>query len=210
VQCKVIGVVKDFYFQSLHQEIGPMFIFLTEKANDFLNIRIAPEDPQAAIGMIRQGWELMNPNVPFIYYTLEEHLADQYVKEEKLRQFIGYFALLSVFISLLGLFGLSSFMIDRKTKNVGIRKVLGASAASLVYLLVREFLWLILIAWIVAVPVGWLLMDIWLQHFAYRIRIGWVWFALSGLIVLIMAMATVIFQTYKAANSNPVDVVKYE
>ncbi|MCD4683212.1 MAG: ABC transporter permease [Bacteroidales bacterium] len=207
---KVIGVVEDFNFSSLREEIGPIVFLLENQPGDLLSIRMNPKNKEETFSSIDNLWQKLNPNEPFKYDYLEDMINEMYESDDQLQSIIGYFAILSIFISLLGLFGLSSFITEQFSKDIGIRKLLGASVRSIVYLLSRDFLKLIFIAFIIATPIAWLTMNNWLDHFAYRINIQIYWFILTGIVVLLFAQLTVIAQTIKTAMTNPVDVIKYE
>lgn len=210
VQCKVIGVVQDFFYNSLHQEVGPMFIFPSDRSGEFLSIKTGPANQKETIQFIEEKWSQFSRKEPFLYRMLADELDDLYQGEERLQRIIGYFALLSIFISLLGLFGLSSFITERNSKNVGIRKIVGASVVSIVGLLSKDFVKLILIALLMAVPIVWYAMEQWLQHFPYRIHFNVLWILLAGAGVLLLAMVTIMVQTIRTAYRNPVEVIKYE
>ncbi len=207
---KVIGVVDNFNFNSLYEEVSPVIFFLERSPQDILTIRINPKNKEQTISYISELWKKTNPAEPFKYDYLEDILEEHYLSDVKLQKIITYFALLSIFISLLGLFGLSSFITEQFSKNIGIRKLLGASVRSIVYLLSGDFLKLILIAFVIATPIAWIAMERWLEHFAYRLTINFTWFIFTGLLVLIFAQITVIVQTIKSALTNPVDVIRYE
>lgn len=207
---KVIGVIENFNFNALYKEVSPVILFLERSPQDMLSIRINQKNKDNTITYINDLWKKTNPSEPFKYDYLEDILDEQYLADTKLKKIITSFALLSIFISLLGLFGLSSFITEQFSKNIGIRKLLGASVTSIVYLLSVGFLKLILIAFVIATPIAWFAMEKWLDHFAYRISIDYTWFIITGLLVLIFAQITVIIQTIKSALTNPVDVIKYE
>jgi len=206
----VIGVVDNFNFNSLYEEVSPVIFFLERSPQDILSIRINPKNKEQSIAYISDIWKKNNPSEPFKYDYLEDILDEHYLSDTKLQKIITYFALLSIFISLLGLFGLSSFITEQFSKNIGVRKLLGASVRSIVYLLSGDFLKLILIAFVIATPIAWFAMEKWLDHFAYRLTINFTWFIFTGLLVLIFAQITVIVQTIKSALTNPVDVIRYE
>ena len=207
---KVIGVLNDFHYSSLYEEIGPMVFFLEKHPEDLITIRLNPKNKEETISNIEQLWLNTNPNEPFKFDYLNDILFDHYAGDEKLQKVFLYFALLSILISLLGLFGLSSFITEQFSKNIGIRKLLGASVQSIVILLSATFLKLILIAIIIATSIAWIVMEKWLEHFAYRVSIDFRWFFYTGLAVLIFAQLTVISQTVKTALTKPIDVIKYE
>lgn len=207
---KVIGVIEDFNYSSLYEEISPIIFFLEPLPQDMLSIRVNPKNKEETIAYISALWEKANPSELYKYDYLEDILNEHYLPDTKLQKIITWLALLSVFISLLGLFGLSSFITEQFSKNIGIRKLLGASVLSIVYLLSVDFLKLILIAFVIATPVAWFAMENWLDHFAYRLDINLIWFIFTGLLVLSFAQITVIIQTIKSALTNPVDVIRYE
>lgn len=207
---KVIGVIDNFNFTSLYEDVSPVIFFLERSPMDMLTIRINPKNKENTIAYINDLWKKNNPSEPFKYDYLEDILNEHYLSDTKLQKIITYFAFLSIFISLLGLFGLSSFITEQFSKNIGVRKLLGASVRSIVYLLSGDFLKLITIAFVIATPIAWFAMERWLDHFAYRISINFMWFIVTGMLVLIFAQITVIIQTIKTALTNPVDVIRYE
>jgi putative ABC transport system permease protein len=209
-QYKVIGVIEDFHYTSLRKEIGPMFFILDERAVDLISIRYNPKNKAKTFASIEKVWSDLNPNEPFKFDHLEDLLNQLYSNENKLQWIISFFALFSIFISLLGLFGLSSYITEQYSKDIGIRKLLGASVGNIVYFLSSGFMKLILIAIIVALPIAWYIMDEWLDHFAYRLNIQIHWLILTGVLVMFVAQITVIFQTIKTALTNPVDAIKHE
>lgn len=209
-QYKVIGVIEDFHFTSLREEIGPMFFILDERAVDLVSIRYNPKNMGKTIAYIEKVWSDLNPNEPFKYDRLEDLLNQLYSNENKIQTIITFFALFSIFISLLGLFGLSSYITEQYSKDIGIRKLLGASVANIVYFLTSGFMKLISIAIVIALPIAWFIMDEWLDHFAYRLNIQIHWLIFTGVLVMLVAQITVIFQTIKTALTNPVDAIKHE
>jgi putative ABC transport system permease protein len=209
-ECKVIGVVNDIHCSSLHEMIGPTVFFDTNLADDFLIIRIEPENKAGTLTFLEIEWKKFNTSEPFIYTFLDESLADLYDAEDRMLKIIGYFSFFSIFISLLGMLGLSSFITEQSSKNIGIRKVLGATTVSVIYLLSADFLKYVIIGFFVAVPIAWYIMDRWLQNFAYRVDIKAGWFIWTGIIIITLAQLTVTFQTIRAARTNPAVVIKYE
>ncbi len=207
---KVIGVVDDLVFASLYEKIGPIVFFLEESPEHLLSIRIKNKNTDATIERIRTTWTRLNPNEPFKYDFLEDRLNDLYINEFKLYKVIVSFAMLALFISLLGLYGLTSYITEKSSKNIGIRKMLGARVSGIVFQFSRKFTRLILIALVIATPVTWVALDRWLDHFAYRVTLQGSWFVLAWMIVLAVAQLTVISQTIKAALTNPADVIRYE
>jgi putative ABC transport system permease protein len=208
----VIGVVEDFHFKSLHDAIEPSIIVLNKNNPDFLALRLNPGNTEQSMEQIRQKWEELEHAFPFDYYFMKEEYEDLYKSEQKMADLLITFTILAMLIACLGLFGLALFSIEQRTKEIGIRKILGASVSSLLYRLSIEFSKWVLIASIIAWPVSYYLVDNWLQSFAYRIEVldyAWIFIA-SAMIAFIIALATIISQAYRAAVSNPVDAVKWE
>ena len=210
---QVIAVVKDFHVRSLHEAIEPLAFTVADSIHQItgaMTIRIRPNNVPETMAFIEETWRRIASNWAFHYSFLDEDFARHYHNEEKLRTLSNYFAFLAIFIGCLGLFGLASFTAQKRTKEIGIRKVLGAPVTGLVLLLAREFLKLVLIANVIAWPIIYLVMDRWLSGFAYRIDINWPVFILAGLMALAIALFTVSFQAIKAAWTNPVDTLRYE
>jgi putative ABC transport system permease protein len=212
---RVIGVVQNFNFVSLLEPIGPFVLDLPHRQDrnfwsKYIAVRIAPGDYASTLAYMEKVWSRFAPAYPFEYTFLDQDLNMQYRAQDNLGKLVGYFSILAVFIACLGLFALASFTAEQRTKEIGIRKVLGASERTIVTLLSREFLKLVLIANLVAWPVTYLVMSNWLKDFAYRIDISFGVFVMAALITLVIALCTVIFQALKAALSNPVNAIKYE
>jgi putative ABC transport system permease protein len=207
---RIIGVVKDFHFESLHHEISPMVMFVTSSSLNQIAVRIAPQDIPRTMAFLKNIWAEVRPNYPFAYNFLDENFDKLYRSEEKLRQIFGGFAFLAVFIGCLGLFGLASYSAERRTKEIGIRKVLGATESGLAVLLSKEFTKWVLLANLVAWPAAYLVMTWWLKNFAYRSGISlWAFIAAGGLAWGI-AFLTVGYQAVKASLADPVKALKYE
>jgi putative ABC transport system permease protein len=207
----VIGVMKDFHLHSLRQEIHPLFLQIGESR--FLNnltARIRTDNIPAVIEHARNVWQKHSPKYPFEYFFLDDEFDRMYKAEQRLGEIFGYFMLLAVFIACLGLFGLASYAAARRTKEIGIRKVLGATMPQLLALLSTDFTKLVLLANIIAWPVAWFAMNQWLQGFAYRVSMGLPVFLLSAIAALLIALIAVSFQTLKAALANPVEALRYE
>lgn len=208
---RVVGVVKDFHFESLHQDIIPMIFLLPARGNNLRQISIKVEgDVTAALAHLEQTWEQFSPNFPFAYSFLSEQYGQLYEAEQRQGELFSTFSGLAIFIACLGLFGLVTFSIQRRVKEIGIRKVLGASVPSIVGLLSKDFLQLVLLALIVASPLAWYLMKQWLENFAYRINIHWWVFVLAGVGALLIAFLTLSFQSIKSALANPVKSLRSE
>jgi ABC-type antimicrobial peptide transport system permease subunit len=209
-QGRVIGVVKDFQFQSLKEEINPLVIHIWTSNTYVFAMRIRSDDIPSSLAYIENKWKELDPGHPFEYSFLDETFDQIYRSEEKLGQIFTVFSALAICIASLGLFGLALFMAQQRTKEIGIRKVLGASIGKIFLLLSREFALLVLIANLVAWPFAYVLMRHWLQNFAYRVSIQpWI-FLSSAAAALFIALLTISFQVLKAALADPVDSLRYE
>ena len=207
----IVGVFNDFNFESLHQRIIPLVLYEYTPADNYGNISVKTSgNVPAALAQIEKTWKKYLPEIPYEYKFLDDRYAKLYDSENKQSSLFTIFSCIAIFIACLGLFGLSAFTITQRVKEIGIRKVLGASTGSIVELISKDFLVLVVIAAIVAFPVAWYAMDHWLQDFAYRIRIGWGVFVIAGIIALLIAFATIGLQAAKAARSNPVKNLRSE
>ena len=206
----VIGVVKDFHFRSLQQMIKPLSMRIEKGGWNLVCINVSSKNLPATIAAIEQKWKANMPLRPFSYYFLDEFFDKQYRSEDRFGKLFLNFAVLAIFISCLGLLGLASYSTMQRTKEIGIRKVLGASVNDIVGLLSGEFLKLVLISFVIATPVAWYFMHSWLQDFAYRINISvWIFLA-AGITALLIAIFTVSFQAIRAAIANPVKSLRTE
>lgn len=210
VKGKVIGVVKDFHFESLHQSISPIIFLMRSYNFNNLSVQVAGTDYQQGISHIEKVWREFLPNQLFEYTFLNERYNDLYENELKQSQLFTGFSLLAIFIACLGLFGLATFNTLQRIKEIGIRKVLGASVPNIVSLLSREIVILVLVSNLIAWPVAWYFMDEWLNTFAYRIEMNMLLYALAAFVAIAIALLTVSSQTIKAAMSNPSDTLRYE
>ncbi|RYG00170.1 MAG: ABC transporter permease, partial [Chitinophagaceae bacterium] len=213
VRGRVIGVTKDYHFESMHQSIVPLIMLTgTETNNNYrrISVRITGDDVQSTVTHIGKTFSSFVPEQPFQYNFLDERYQRLYESEQKQGNIFGTFSGIAIFIACLGLFGLSAFAITQRMKEIGVRKVLGASVSSIVRLLSKDFLKLVAIAALIAFPVAWFVMHNWLQDFAYRVTIGWWIFIAAGFIAAIIAVATISIQAVKAALSNPVKSLKSE
>ncbi len=206
---KVIGVVKDFNYVSVKQKVAPLMLLMGRNAGGIV-LKIKTTDVAGFLDDLKQQWESFNPNGPLEYHFLDDQFATFYASEQRTQQLFSAFALLAVIIASLGLFALSAFVIEQRTKEIGIRKVMGASVPGIVQLLVKDFVQLVLISVVIASPIAWYAMHHWLQDFAYRIEVEWWMFALSGLFALTIALLTVSFQSIKAALVNPIKSLRSE
>jgi putative ABC transport system permease protein len=206
----IAGVVKDFHFGSLREPIAPMVMYMTEVPDGGMWIRFNKAKQKEALAAIEKIYKAAMPSAVFQYAFLDELNAKQYIQEQRWKQVVSIAALLSLIICCLGLFGLAHLATNRRTKEIGIRKVLGASVARIIKLLSGDFLKLVIIAFVIAAPVSWFVMNKWLQNFAYRISIGPGIFVSAAAIAIVIALATVSFQAIKAAIANPVKSLRTE
>ncbi len=210
VQGDVIGVVRDFHYKSLHHEIEPLIIMTGGGWIDYLSIRIRSDDIATTLDFLKTRWREVVSNRPFDYFFFNDDYDKLYRTEEQIGTLFGLFSILAIFVASLGLFGLASFTAQLRIKEIGIRKVLGASISNLVLMLSKEFTLLVGIANLIAWPIAYYAMHRWLQDFAYRIDLE-IWaFVLSGLLALFIALTTVSYQAWKVARTNPVDALRYE
>jgi putative ABC transport system permease protein len=204
----VVGVVKDFNFTSLHNSISPLLMVLEPEGG--LIFKIKTTNLPGLLADMKKQWNAYNTGEPFSYAFMDDLFDKTYAAEQKTGTILDIFAVLTIFVACLGLFGLATYTAEQRTKEIGIRKVLGASVAQVTQLLSAEFLKLVLIASLIAFPVSWWAMNKWLQSFAYRISISWWIFAVAGLTALFIALFTVIFQAIRAALANPVKSLRSE
>lgn len=209
---KVIGVVKDFHYVSLHNEVDPLLILLSDRPLQNISLKIRGEDIQNTLKFLEEKWDEYSPSFPFNFTFLNESLNEQYEAEQKTGKLFSFFSLLCVFIAGLGLLGLASFTAEQRTKEIGVRKVLGASVSNIVILLAKEFTKWVLYANVIAWPAAYIFLNKWLENFAYRINVtDYLYiFVISGIIAFFIAIFTVIFQAVRSAVSNPVESLKYE
>jgi putative ABC transport system permease protein len=210
VAYNIIGVLKDFNFESLHQKIRPLAVFLRTGLMAYLPIRISPKDVKETVALIQNKWKRFVPDKPLEYFFLDDDFNTLYSSEQKTGQIFTVFSVLAIFIACLGLLGLAAFTAERRTKEIGIRKVLGASVPGIVFALSKEFIKWVLIANVIAWPIAYYFMNKWLEDFAYRINMPYWVFFISAVAAMIIAVITVSSQTIKAANSNPVKSLRYE
>jgi putative ABC transport system permease protein len=205
----VIGVVKDFHFKSLHERISPLVMTLGKNSGTLI-IKTKAAGITGLLATIKKNWDTLNPEAPFSYSFLDDRYNKTYQAEQNTGIILGIFAGLTIFVACLGLFGLATFTATQRTKEIGIRKVLGASVTAIISLLSKDFLKLVCIAFIIAIPVAWMVMNQWLEDFAYRIDISWWIFLVAGLLSLFIALITVSSQAVKAAMANPVKNLRTE
>src|SRR5688572_21454068 len=213
----IIGLMKDFHHNSLKVPIEPLILRLFK--GSWLNengywgnviIRTEKGKTKEAIASMEKVFKQFNPGFPFKYYFTDDEIAKNYKAEHTVSKLSRYFAFLAIFISCLGLFGLVTFTAEQKTKEIGIRKVLGASVTGIIGMLSKDFIKLVLIAAVIAFPVAWWMMHKWLNDFEYRVNIGWWVFVVAGVAALLIALLTISFQSIKAAIANPVKSLRTE
>ncbi len=208
---KVVGVFKDFIIQSPYTNVGPMIVIATKNWIYNSVIRFNPQNGMAKnLRAAEKIFKKYNPAYPFTYQFVDREYQQKFNDQQQTGTLAFVFAGLTIFISCLGLFCLASYMAENRSKEIGIRKVLGASVAGIAQMLTKEFVTLVIIAIIIASPVAWWAMNKWLQEFTYRIDIGWLTFAIAGLVAIIIAVLTVSMQSVKAAMANPVKSIKME
>jgi putative ABC transport system permease protein len=210
---RIVGVVKDYHFQSLHEEIQPLILYnaIPEFGNyDRISVRVRPENIRETIGFLESKWVEFDSQYPLEYVFVDDQFDSLYRAEERLGQLFGYFTALAIVIGCLGLFGLTSFTAEQRTKEIGIRKVLGASVSSVIRLFVLEFTKWVLLAVVIAWPIGYFVMSTWLQNFHYRTNLGFSTFMLAAMLALIISLITVSYQSIRAALTNPADSLRYE
>jgi putative ABC transport system permease protein len=206
---EIIGVVNNFHLESLHESIKPCVIQLEPRYRNIM-VKVHAGKEQATIAALQSVYEEYCPGLPFEYEFVDQDFQRIYASEQKVGSLSKYFAGIAILISCLGLFGLTSFTAEQKTKEVGIRKVLGASALNVMVLICKDFVYLILISFLIASPIAWYLLNTWLKNFAYSIDIQWWTFGLTGLLVLLMSSITIGYKTFHAAKINPVDSLRNE
>ena len=210
VKGKLIGIVKDFHFESLHQEIVPMSFFVAEDYYNNLTVKISGENIQQGVEHLEKTWRTFLPLRPFDYQFMSDRYARLYKSEQKQGQLFTLFSSLAIFIACLGLFGLATFNTLQRVKEIGIRKVMGASVLGVLMLLSREIVILIAVANLIAWPIAWYLMDLWLGTFAFHVTMNPVVYIVAAGAAILLALVTVSTQTVKAAMTNPSNTLRYE
>jgi putative ABC transport system permease protein len=207
----IIGVVKDFHFTSFHDPIKPFgFVLSSQGSNGSLFVKISAEDKHHTLALIEQAWKNVIPNRPFEYSFQDEQVNKIHQVESRFGVLFSYLTLLAILIACLGLFGLATYTIQQRRKEIGIRKVLGASISNITLTLSANFLLLIAIAFVIAVPMAWYAMNQWLDNFAYRIAITWQVFVVTGFAVFFIGLLTVSYQAVRAGLANPVKSLRSE
>jgi len=208
---QIVGIAQDFNFNSLHHKIETMFMFSqTDWGFSNMSVKINGNKPKEAIAFIQSVWQKNCPDVPFEYQFLDEHFEELYRADSQISTIVGSLAMLAIIISCLGLFGLASYSAEKRIKEVGIRKVLGASLENIVLMLSRDFLKYVLIAVLIAWPLSWIAVHRWLRDYAYRVNISWWVFIMAGVLAMLIALITISFQAIRAAIANPVKSLRTE
>ncbi len=207
---KIVGVAHDFHFASFKSEIKPFAFVVNTNWQDNFTLKVEAKDLSRTIAQIEKKWSVFSPGRPFRYSFLDETFSKLYQSEKQFNKVVLYITILAIIIACMGLFGLTAFMIERRTKEIGIRKVIGASATSIVTLLSKDFIKLVAVSILIASPIAWYAMNNWLQHFAYRTQISWWIFIVAGAAAILIALITISFQAIKAAFANPVKSLRTE
>jgi putative ABC transport system permease protein len=205
----VVGVVKNFHYESLKNNIGPLILFLSSNSGRIV-FRFSTENTNEVVDLVRDKWEEFVPGQAFAYTFMDDDFNKMYKSEQRIGKLFSVFAFLAIFIGCLGLFGLAAFTTEQRTKEIGVRKVLGANVAGIVVLLSKEFAKLVLIAFVLSVPIAYYYMNLWLQDFQYRVELGYFTFISAGLIALAIAMLTVSYHAVKIAVTCPSKSLRYE
>ncbi len=217
IEGKIIGVIKNTNFKSLHHKVVPAvymalnnYSILSFTYNGIILVKTTAGKTRDAITAIENIWKRVNPDLPFEYHFLDETIDEQYVKENQTAKIFSCFSLIAIFISCLGLYALTVFMIENRTKEIGVRKVLGATVSNITFILSKEFMKWVVFSNFIAWPIVYFVMDKWLQNFAYHVNISWWIFVLAGVLALVIALLTVSYQAIRAAMANPVKSLRYE
>ena len=206
----IVGVMRNFHYHHMKTEIEPIALFIMPYFNKYILINLKPENIKASLGFIKKTWEKFSPDYPFEYSFVSKDYNSLYLHEEKMGKILTGFTAFAILIACLGLWGLASFIMERRTKEIGIRKVLGSSVLEIILMMIKDFAQWILLANLIAWPIAWYVMNRWLQNYAYKTDISWWVFILSGGIALVIAFATVSIQAIRAATANPVKSLRYE
>jgi len=207
---KIIGVVANYHQLGLNRSMLPVVFVPRPEVNNYYSIKFSTGNPHEIVASIEKVWNNFFPQNPFSYYFLDDSYNQQYKADDQFGKVFGLFSFLAIIIACFGLYSLSAFNVLQRTKEIGIRKVLGAPVGKIIYLLAKDFIWLVCIAFFIAVPVTWFVLNSWLHDYAYRISVSWWIFLIAGIIVLMIALITIGFQTIKAATANPVKSLRAE
>jgi putative ABC transport system permease protein len=205
----IVGLVKNFNFETLHHEVRPL-MFVLQRSTGLASFKVNTAAIAPLIGAVRKKWTALAPGVPFSFRFLDDSFNEMYQSEQRVGKIAMIFSVLAILISCLGIFGLVTFVAEQRTKEIGIRKVLGASIQGIVGLLSADFMKLVAISFLIAAPLAWWIMNKWLQDFVYRVSFSWWIFLAAGAAALLIALVTVSFQSVKAALMNPVKSLRSE
>ncbi|HZG26730.1 MAG TPA: FtsX-like permease family protein, partial [Chitinophagaceae bacterium] len=200
---------KDFHFKSLHELITPLVMTLGSEHGTMI-AKVRTTDMPALLNDVKNKWTNLHPDSPFSYSFLDDRVNNTYKSEQNIARILGIFAGLTIFVASLGLFALATFTAEQRTKEIGIRKVLGANLGGIISLLSKDFIRNILVAFVIALPVAWFVMNQWLQDFAYRIIISWWMFVIAGVLAILIALFTISFRVIRVAIANPVKSLRTE
>ena len=206
----MIGVVQDFHYKSLHEKVVASVIQLYPQVTFAVAAKLKTADIKNTIAYINKVWDKFSPGYPLDYQFMDETYGKMYKSEEKLASLMWIFTIMAIVVGCMGLFGLAAFSAEQRTKEIGIRKVLGASVLNIMGLLSRNFVVMVLLASVIAFPIAWWAMNNWLNDFPYRVNISWWVFAVAAVAALLVALITVSFQAIKAATTNPVKSLRTE
>ena len=206
----ITGVVKDFHFESLRQEIAPMIFMITNGRGGQLVLKLDDNNEEETMKYLREQWSYLRPGFPFSYYYVDEEFNQLYEEDEMVSELVSYFSIVAIIIGVLGLFGLASYTAEQRFKEIGIRKVMGASVSQILLLLTKGYTLLVLISFVAAIPVAWYFMNMWLESFAYHGAISLLSILTAGIAAILIAWITVGAQTFKAARTNPADSLRSE
>jgi putative ABC transport system permease protein len=206
----VKGVVSDFHFQSLHHAVGPLVLEFDPESYQYMLVRVKHENLSETIDFIAKQWERVAAGLPFDYMFLDQEYDHLYNSEKQTSSLFIAFSVMAVLISLLGLFGLSSFTVARRTKEIGLRKILGADNGNILTLISRDFLHLLIISFVLALPLGYYFMTAWLSNFAFKATISPMLFLLAGIINFLLGLFTLSYHSLRIAETNPADTLRYE
>jgi putative ABC transport system permease protein len=206
----VTGIIADFHFKSLHKEIEPLFLYIRDEAPKYLAVKLNTHDVRSSVEYIRHKWNNIVPDSPFEYFFYDSYYDQLYRKERLFGKIIFIFSTVAILIACMGLFGLAAFYSEKRTKEIGIRKVNGAVIAEVILMLNKEFTKWVVLSFFIAIPFAWYSMHKWLESFAYKTELSLWIFVLAGLIAFIIALLTVSWQSWRAATRNPVEALRYE
>ncbi len=209
-KAKVVGIIKDFNYKSLHNRIEPMAIVYLPRQGGYVNIKLSGSNIPQTLDQIGKIWDELAPGYPFNYHFLDTSFDHLYKSDEQLGKAVFYFSIIAITIAILGILSLSIFLCESRIKEIGIRKVIGAKVWEVILTLNKGFIYNLLIAFIIACPIAWYIMSKWLEYFAYKTNISLWIFIVSGSIVSIIALTIVSWQSWRFAMKNPVDTLRYE